>query len=161
LVQFIRNSVLQEFRDVDGKEILNILQQYYKVHDSMKHLETLMDDDAKKKFVNRPELICRIIRKHYGLPEQPNLKLYPEEQIDAEINHRIGDMVKRRENLQPSKKSEIHIRRKILKSSLIIPKTLTKKQLETEIQKRCILTGLTPDVLERQLYMAYFNIGIK
>ena len=159
--QFIRNSVLQEFKEINGKDILNILQEYYQVHDSMKHLDTLMENDAKKSFVNRSELICRIVRKHYGLPEQTNVKFYPKNEIDNEINKRIRDMVKRRENLQPSKKSETRIRRKILKSSLIIPKTLTKKQLEIEIQKRCKLTGLTKEELERKLYCVYFKIQVK
>jgi len=161
MVQFIRNSVLQEFRDLNEIDILNILKEYYNVNDSVKHLDKLMENDAKKSFVNRSELICRIVRKHYGVPEPINVKFYPESEIDNEINRRIGDMVKRRENLQPSKKSETRIRRQILKSSLIIPKTLTKKQLESEIQKRCKLTDLTKEELERKLYCVYFKIRVK
>lgn len=162
LTHFIPDTVIQEFKELNKDDIVKILTQYYNFN-AQNQLIMFLGRDAKMNFTNKPELICRIIRKHLGQPEQPGVTLYPESEIDAEINRRIGIMVKARVDRKRYPKSEIGIRKNILKTALAKsnPRDFSEKDLNIEIEKRCKLTGLSKEEVIKKLYCAFFNIGIK
>lgn len=154
---------LKEFKDLKSEDVLKILNQHYSTNFSITHMSNILAADAKRNFTTRTELVCRIIRKYYGLPEMQGVKLYPFDQIDNEINKRIHDMVRKRTN-NPigNKRSEKIIRKKIIKVAIRASRFLSSKNgFELEIKKRCKLTGMTREEVERSLYCAYFQIGIE
>jgi hypothetical protein len=150
------DSVSREFPELSEEDILDILKNHYRQGKiSNVRLSILISDDAKRNFTNRPETISRILRKHLGIPEKSRVN-YPVDQIDNEITQRIRDMAFKRN------RSEMFFRTEFLRIALSFSKKVrTKKEVETEIEARSKLTGLSKVEIERRLYCAYFQIGIK
>ncbi len=161
-MSFINGSVLLEFPDLSNREIAHILRKHYQQEDiSNNRLVEILKEDAQRNFTNKPEIICGIIRKHLKLPENPLLKLYPESDIDNEINKRIKYMVTKR-NPRSSSITEIRVRKEVLRIALGFSKKLTNRNdVGAEIYARCKLTGLSIEETERRLYCAYFKLGVK
>jgi hypothetical protein len=157
----VYDSVLREFSELSREEILEILCQYYIIDASQNQLRILLQRDAKRDFSNMSEMICRIVRKHLGRPEIPGLKLYPEDQIDEEINRLIQDMISRRSDVVNNLKSEKWVRKRILQRMLKLPVGIKLKDIEKEIEKRYKSTGMSKENMKRKIYMTYFNIGIE
>jgi hypothetical protein len=154
---------LKEFKDLKSDDVLKILNQHYNTNFSVTQMSNILAADAKRNFTTRTEIVCRVIRKHYGLPVIQGVKLYPADQINDEINKRIQDMVRKRtKDPIGNKRSEKIIRKKIIKVAIRASRFLSSKNgFELEIQKRCKLTGMTREEVERSLYCAYFQIGIE
>ena len=94
--------------------------EYYSYSGTFKDLGPYVESDAKRNFTTNLEMIRRIIRKHYGLPEFPGRTLYPKSEIDTEINRRIQDIVQARIGRKRRPKGELGIRKMILKTTLPI-----------------------------------------
>ena len=154
---------IAEFEDLNVYEATKILKTHYKVSGNFVNLNSFFEADAKRNFTTPPEMVRRIIRKHYGLPEFPGRTLYPKDKIDEEINHRIQDMVRARIGRKRRPKGELGIRKMILKSALAIqkPRDCSQKDFNNEINKRCTLTCLSVEEVKRLLYCAYFNIRVE
>jgi hypothetical protein len=153
---------IAEFEDLNVYEATKILRDYYKVSGNFVNLNTFFEADAKRNFTTPPEMVRRIIRKHYGLPEFTGRKLYHKDKIDEEINRRIQVMIAVRVGRKRQPRGEIGIRKMILKSALTIqkPRDCSQKDLDNEIKKRSEFTGLSVEEVKRKLYCAYFNIGV-
>lgn len=160
-ISIIPDTVARAFPDITKQDMLHMLCQYYHIENVRSNaLVQLLDNDAKKNFTTKSEIISRIVRKNLGQPEIPGIQLYPEDKIDDEIRKRIRDIVKLRTDFGATKRySEIGVCKTIV-SSILRVRHADQKSIEVEIKKRCQLTGLSRDEVKRRIYMAYFNLGI-
>ena len=69
---------IREFQDLSVYDATKIIMEYYSYSGTFKDLGPYVESDAKRNFTTNLEMIRRIIRKHYGLPEFPGRTLYPE-----------------------------------------------------------------------------------